>query len=145
MGGALIMGRRTFESIGRPLPGRTSIVLTRRADPLPDGVIRVGGVDAALAAAAGVPSCAGGFVIGGAQIYRLFLDHTDRLELTLVDAEPPADTFFPTIEPSEWSCVHHRRVQGTPAYSFHTVLRHREPGGRAQCINSLGPEPGRPT
>ena len=95
MGYPLVMGRKTFESIGRPLPGRTNIVISRNPDWRAEGVETVHSAEAALKAA-GTGGTERMYVIGGAEIYRLFLARAERLELTLVDEEAAdADVFFP--------------------------------------------------
>lgn len=95
MGHPLIMGRKTYESIGRPLPGRTNIIVTRNAAYDAPGCIVAPSLEDALA-------CARArddeeiFIFGGAEIYAQALPHMDRLYLTVIDAEDPeADTFFP--------------------------------------------------
>ncbi len=101
-GGTVIMGRKTFLSIGRPLPGRTSIVITRGdgAD-LPEGVIPVHSVEDAFAAAASVGKPC--FVVGGGEIYAQTIPLADTLYITHIHATvPDADTFFPEISPEEW-------------------------------------------
>jgi dihydrofolate reductase len=110
LGHALVMGRRTYESIGRPLPGRKTVVVTRNAawDPGADEVVIAAGVPEALAAAASLDDEV--FVVGGAQVYDEALASSDRLELTLVDAEPVGDTVFPTVDWDEWLEV--RREDG---------------------------------
>ena len=105
MGCPVVMGRKTFASIGKALAGRANIVMTR--DPAfqaPD-VTLAGDFDQALdlarrqAAADGVESI---FVIGGGQVYAQALPHADRLHVTHVGANPAGDTFFPRIDPAEW-------------------------------------------
>jgi dihydrofolate reductase len=104
MGHHLLMGRRTFESIGRPLPGRTSIVITRnRAYTTPSGVLVAHDVTTALAAVSDDDSEA--FVIGGAEIYRLTLPLADRLYLTEIERAAEGDVFFPTFEQDDWELV----------------------------------------
>jgi dihydrofolate reductase len=99
MGKPMLMGRKTFESIGKPLPGRTSLVLTRDATWRADGVVVVGSLDEALAWARNVPElCA----IGGAEIFRLVLPLARRLFLTRIHAAVPGDTFLPKIDLNEW-------------------------------------------
>ncbi len=110
MGGSLIMGRTTFEAIGKPLPGRTSVVITRNppaerieehddADP-PTRVIWVTTLEEALTAArARTPA----WVAGGAQVYALAWDRLTGLDICEVDQAPEADTFFPEIDPAEWT------------------------------------------
>ena len=100
LGHVLVMGRRTYESIGRPLPGRTTIVVTRQPLWAADGVVTAASVPDALARAAEADDEV--FVVGGAQIYAEALPVVDRLELTLVDAEPDGDTFFPEVDWSVW-------------------------------------------
>jgi len=97
----LVMGRKTFESIGRALPGRTTIVVTRQPDwPAPEGVLVAPSVEAALQQAAALDD--DGLVVGGAEIYRQALDRADVLELTEVDAEPEGDVHFPEVDWSRW-------------------------------------------
>jgi dihydrofolate reductase len=86
IGHALVMGRATFESIGRPLPGRANIVLTRRGDWAHHGVEVAGSLDQALEVAASRGQDA--FVAGGAEVYRLALDEAEHIEMTEVDLSP---------------------------------------------------------
>ena len=99
----LIVGRRTWESIGRALPGRRMLVVSRSAQELalPEGVRGVGSLAEALSIAeqAGEDEA---FVAGGGAIYRDALPRADRLYLTWVQAEVTGDTFFPQVEPAEW-------------------------------------------
>lgn len=97
MGGTLVMGRRTFDSIGRPLPGRRSVVLTRDPGWHRDGVSVVHDIADALDRPGGV------FVIGGGDVYRLAMPYATRLEITEVDLEPTGDATFPTIDPDRWT------------------------------------------
>jgi dihydrofolate reductase len=102
MGKPIVMGRRTFESIGRPLPGRRNIVLTRSADFHADGFEVVATIDAAL-------ECAGDaeelMVIGGGDVYAQFLPRADRVYRTRVRAEVSGDTFFPELDMRQWRVV----------------------------------------
>lgn len=118
MGHALVMGRETFESIGRPLPGRVNIVLTRRPGWSHEGIETAGSLDHALemVSALGVDA----FVAGGAAVYRLALPLADRLEITEVDAEPEGDTWFPEVEWSRWQETSRERH---PGFSFVTYDR----------------------
>ena len=99
MGRPIIMGRRTYESIGRPLPGRTSIVVTRQDGYQGAGVLIAPGLDQALNIAQTDDEV---FVIGGAEIYRQALPRANRLVVTRVHATIDGDVFFPTIDPSLW-------------------------------------------
>ena len=106
MGKPLIMGRKTFDSIGRPLPGRANIVLTRDPQWTSDGVEVVQSVEQALVA--GEISCEAAdvdeiMVIGGEQIYRMTIDLADRIYLTQVDTDVEGDAFFPDIDLNNWS------------------------------------------
>ncbi len=102
MGKALIMGRKTHESIGRPLPGRLNIVLTRQTGYQAEGCVVVHTVEEALAAAAAYAPHQEIIIFGGADLYRIFLPQADRLYLTLL-AEPfPGDATFPEIDWTEW-------------------------------------------
>ena len=101
-GKPIVMGRRNFESIGRPLPGRQNIVMTRDRDWQAPGCTVVHDAQAALAAAGDAPEVA---IIGGAEIYALFLPLAHRIELTRVLAQMPGDTFFPPFEGPDWRCV----------------------------------------
>ena len=99
LGCPVIMGRTTFESIGRPLPGRTNIVLTRRQTPI-EGVTCVPTMEAAYAAAEPAPRV---FVIGGASVYKEVIDTMDRLFITHIHATiPDADAYFPEINSDIW-------------------------------------------
>ncbi len=99
MGKPIIMGRRTQQSIGRPLPGRRNIVISRSRGLELNGCEIAGSLDAALELAGDAPEAC---VIGGAEIYRLALPLADVLYLTRVEAVVEADTFFPEIDPGEW-------------------------------------------
>lgn len=94
MGKPMLMGRRTWASIGRPLPGRRTLVLTRDPGFRAEGAEIVHDWDAAVAAAA-APEL---MVVGGAEIYALALPHADRLHLTEVEAEPEGDVRFPAFD-----------------------------------------------
>jgi dihydrofolate reductase len=107
-GHVLVMGRRTYESIGRPLPGRTTVVVTRRVptvpkpttDPSAESVLTADTVQAALARALELDDEV--FVVGGAQVYAAALEMADRMVLTLVDDNPDGDTRFPEVDWTGW-------------------------------------------
>lgn len=119
MGHTMIMGRRTYESIGRPLPGRTTVVVTRQPDWSADGVIVVGSVDDALA----IPDDGEAFVVGGAEIYRQTLDAADVLEITLIDERPAGDTYFPEVDWEDWEEVEREDHDGFSFVTFHRRSR----------------------
>ena len=95
----IIMGRKTFESFPKLLPDRTHIVITRKKDFNPDGVIVVHSMEEALKAAKMDEQA---FIIGGGEIYKMGLEHADRIELTRVHGEFEADAFFPDFDKSNW-------------------------------------------
>ncbi len=132
MGKPLIMGRKTWDSIGRPLPGRTSIVLTRAGDFAPPGALVAHDADEARALAERTARDSGVeeiMVIGGAGIYRLFLPAADRLYLTEVHMAPPGDTYFPEIAAADWTELSRERHPAAPGEScdcsFVVLDRHR--------------------
>jgi dihydrofolate reductase len=118
MGHPLVVGRKTFESIGRPLPGRTMVVVTRDSGYAPPGVRVAHSVDEALATAAAAEGGDEVFVAGGAEIYRQMLPRADRLHLTRIDAEFPGDTRFPEFDPSQWRLVEEERHKPTDEVPF---------------------------
>ena len=99
MGKPIVMGRRTFDSIGRALPGRVNIVVSRQSGLGIDGCVVVPSLEAALEAAGEADETC---VIGGAEIYRLALPLAGTLHLTRVHATVGADTFFPVIDAAQW-------------------------------------------
>jgi dihydrofolate reductase len=101
MGKPMVMGRKTFESIGKPLPGRQNIVVTRDANYRREGVTVVHGVDEAVHAAAGSPEI---MVIGGADLFRLFLPRATRVHLTRVHGDVAGDVTWPPLDHS-WAVV----------------------------------------
>jgi dihydrofolate reductase len=107
MGHTLVMGRATYDSIGRPLPGRTTIVLTRGADWSAPGVHVAHSLEEALAMADGEV-----YVAGGAAVYAAALPYADVQLLTEVDLEPDGDTFYPAFERSEWREAARERHDG---------------------------------
>lgn len=118
-GRPVLMGRRTFVSIGKPLPGRRNLVLTRDPSTLPTGVEGVPTVAAAVAAVADAPEL---MVIGGGELYRATLADAGRLLLTVIDLEVPnADTWFPAVDPAEW--VLWAEQPGNPAAALSHVFR----------------------
>ena len=120
MGHAMIMGRRTWESLGRPLPGRRHVVVSRDPGYRAAGITVVHSLADALAA--------GGddaYVIGGAMLYEQALPFVDRLELTEIDADVAGDAYFPAFDRSQWQEVgreSHRTDEGL-GYDFVTLVR----------------------
>jgi dihydrofolate reductase len=117
LGKPVVMGRKTYESIGRPLPGRTNIVVSRQPELHIDGCIVVPTLDAAIAAS---PSTQETVVIGGAGIFRHALPYTTTVHLTRVHASVDGDVHFPPLDPSQWReiAVEHHAADARHAYAF---------------------------
>jgi dihydrofolate reductase len=128
MGKHLLMGRKTYESIGRPLPGRTNVVLTRDRDWRAEGVVVVRSLGQALGCARDAEELV---AIGGAEIYRLLMPFARRIYLTLVHAEFAGDTFFPDFDPTQWADVecqsHPADERNAYAFTFVTLERKSTP------------------
>ena len=122
MGHPMVMGRKTFESLPGVLPGRRHIVLTRSTGWAEEGAEVVHSIEEALRLA-NAPHVA---VVGGAEIYRLFLPLADRIEWTEIQASPQGDTRFPDIDRDDWreSFREHHPAEGrVPGFDFVTLLR----------------------
>lgn len=124
MGHHIIMGRKTYESIGRCLPGRTTVIVTRQPDYLVEGAKVVTSIEATLEFTQS-DDCP--FVIGGAEIYALLLPHVTEIQLTRVHVEIKGDTFLPGIQWSQWERVesvrHKSDEKNEFAYSFEVYRR----------------------
>ena len=124
LGKPIVMGRRTFESIGRPLPGRTNIVVSRQPGLAIEGTVVAQSLDAALAAAGAAPEVV---VIGGAEIFRQALPRTDVIHLTRVHARVAGDVVFPELDPGKWreTAVEHHATDERHQYAFTFVTLQR--------------------
>ncbi len=125
LGKPIVMGRRTYEAIGRPLPGRRNIVVTRNSGWFRKGVTQVGGIEAALAACAAEAEV---MVIGGGEIYRAFLPRAERIYLTRVHARPQGEVRFPDLWPGQWrelECSHRPADKDNP-YAMDFVILGRD-------------------
>jgi dihydrofolate reductase len=132
MGKPVVMGRKTFTSLRRPLPGRTNIVVTRDVNFAAAGAVVTTSFAAARAVATGdalrrfVSEIA---VIGGAEIYAQWMEFADRLEVTEVHARPEGDTYFAAIEPADWEEVARVRNSSGPDdsadFSYVTYIRRK--------------------
>ncbi|WP_417589128.1 dihydrofolate reductase [Owenweeksia hongkongensis] len=113
----VIMGRKTYESMGKPLPGRTNIVITRQKDFKADGCILVNNIEEGIQKAEGDSQP---FIIGGGEIYKQALKYAQTMELTEVNGEFDGDTFFPTFDEKQWKEVSrtHHPVDEKHKYSF---------------------------
>jgi dihydrofolate reductase len=101
-GHTIVMGRKTYESIGRPLPKRRNVVLTRDRQYEAEGCEVVHSIEEVLNIVKQDEEC---FVIGGTEVFMLFWDHVDRLYVTYIDETFEGDTFFPEIDENEWEVV----------------------------------------
>ena len=124
MGHHLIMGRKTYESIGRPLPGRTNVIITRNADYRPEGCQTVDSLNAALEMAKADPEV---FVFGGGEIFREALPLVNKIYMTKVHCSIAGDTHFPSLNPVEWVEVENLSFKADEKnefdYSFITLER----------------------
>jgi dihydrofolate reductase len=111
MGHPIIMGRKTWQGLGRPLPGRRNIVVSRDPTFVPEGAERAGGLEEALQLASSA-GAAQACIVGGGEIYRQAMPLADRLHITHVLADIDGDTLFPPIDPAHWELV---RAEDHPA------------------------------
>ena len=125
MGHHIVMGRKTYESIGKPLPGRTSVVVTRNPDYAAPGAIVVNSLQAAFAACSNDTEI---FVIGGAELYRQAITLADRIYLTEIAADIRGDAYFPEFNPGEWhEESRETHIQSEPQpLEYHFVTYHRK-------------------
>lgn len=127
LGAPIIMGRKTWDSIGRPLPGRRNIVVSRNRDLQLEGAEVVGSLEDAQRLCVGVEQV---FLIGGAQLYAEALPSADRLIVTEIDADVAGDAYFPAIDRSKWVEVsretHHSAANG---FDYAFVTYERPPSG----------------
>ena len=127
MGAPIIMGRKTWDSIGRPLPGRRNIVVSRNTALKLEGAEVVGSLEAAQLLCIGVEQV---FLIGGAQLYAEALPSADRLVVTEIDADVEGDAFFPAVDRAQWietsRETHHSEANG---FDYAFVTYDRPPSG----------------
>jgi dihydrofolate reductase len=115
MGSPILMGRKTYESIGRPLPGRTNIIISRNPSYSQPGCLVFNDINEALESCRDAKEV---FVIGGSDLYKSMLPIADTLYLTLIHKEFPGDTFFPEIDADQWVEVEREDVQDDPDVEF---------------------------
>jgi dihydrofolate reductase len=124
MGHHIVMGRKTFESIGRVLPGRTSVVVTRNPAWRAEGVVVAGSLAEALSKAGDDSEV---FVIGGEEIFREALAFANRIYLTEIDREFQGDAFFPWIDPDGWRVSSREALPDTDLQAEFSVLERSPP------------------
>jgi len=121
----ILMGRKTYDSIGRPLPGRKNIVLTRTVGLEIEGVVVANSLEAVIGGLAGVDEL---MVIGGSTVYKMLMPLASRMYLTRIDAEFEGDAWFPEIDKSQWhetDCLY-READETNAYDCHFITLARK-------------------
>jgi len=123
LGHTVIMGRKTYESIGYPLPGRLNIIVTRNRSYHAAGCTVVHDLPGALKSCPQDEEEA--FICGGGQLYHEALPLADRIYLTVVPENIPGDTYFPDILPAEFQIKESKTIQGVASYSFHIYERRR--------------------
>ena len=117
MGKPVVMGRKQYETVGKPLPGRANIVITRQRDYQPEGVLVFHDIEAALAKAREIALADGVdeiMIIGGGELYAQLIDRADRLYITHIDLHPTGDVRFPAIAPEQWAVVDLPEVTPSP-------------------------------
>nr|AIA16719.1 Dihydrofolate reductase [uncultured bacterium] len=134
LGKPIIMGRKQYETVGKPLPGRTNIVVTRQESYQPEGVLVFGSIDAALDKAREIAESDGVdeiMIIGGGQLYAQLIDRADRLYISHVDLAPAGDVRFPEIAPEDWAVVDLPEVEPSPkdeaSYRVKVYERRKDP------------------
>lgn len=121
LGHPIIMGRKTFDSIGRPLPKRRNVVVTRNPAWSHEGVEHAGGLPEAVALVGSAPA----FIIGGAQVFAEAMPLADRMIVTEIAQTFDCDTFFPPIDPAEWREAARERHQADSGLAFDIVTYER--------------------
>ena len=117
MGKPVVMGRKQFETVGKPLPGRTNIVVTRQRGYQPEGVMVFHDIEAALGEARRIAEADGVdeiMIIGGGNLYAQLMGRADRLYITHIDLHPDGDVLFPAIAPEHWAVVDLPEVLPSP-------------------------------
>lgn len=115
LGSPILMGRKTFEAIGKPLPGRDNLVISRNPDFHPAGCQVFSDINSALES---VASCKQLFVIGGATLYQAMLPVADYAYLTVIDKAFAGDTYFPLLDEAEWDEIEREQVANDPTVDF---------------------------
>lgn len=115
LGKPVIMGRKTWETLGRPLPGRRNIVVTRQKDYVAEGADVVGSIEAALSLVADAPIA---FIMGGAQIYKESMPLVQVAHITYINADFEGDAFFTPLKDDEWTLTEEESFPATDAHPF---------------------------
>lgn len=131
LGSPIMMGRKTFEAIGKPLPGRSNIVISRNADYQPPGCLIFTDIDSALRHCSDSPEV---FVIGGATLYHALLPVADFLYLTQIDKDFPGDTYFPEIDAKQWRELERENITGDQHVDFSYSFIKLEHLAKTPCL-----------
>ena len=125
MGHHIVMGRKTYDSIGKPLPGRDTVIVTRNADYAVPGCLAVNSLDAALTVSHGDAEV---FFVGGAELYRQALPIAHRIYLTEIQRVFDGDAFFPEFDKSQWveTAREKHRTDGPNGFEYHFVIYDRK-------------------
>jgi dihydrofolate reductase len=125
MGHHIVMGRKTYDSIGKPLPGRDTVIVTRNADYAVPGCLAVNSLDAALTVSHGDAEV---FFVGGAELYRQALSIAHRIYLTEIQRVFDGDAFFPEFDKSQWieTARDKHRTEGPNGFEYHFVIYDRK-------------------
>jgi dihydrofolate reductase len=123
MGHHIIMGRKTYESLGRLLPGRQTVIVTRNPDYKVDGAIVVHSLEQAMSVSSADSEA---FLIGGAELYQQSLPLAKRLYLTMIDAEFEGDAYFPEIELDHWDLLEQQDLISQQGWAFHYLSYQRK-------------------
>jgi dihydrofolate reductase len=123
MGHHIIMGRKTYESLGRLLPGRQTVIVTRNPDYKVDGAIVVHSLEQAISVSSADSEA---FLIGGAELYQQSLPLAKRLYLTMIDAEFEGDVYFPEIELDHWDLLEQQDLISQQGWAFHYLSYQRK-------------------
>ena len=120
IGKPVIMGRKTWESLGRPLPGRRNVVITRQKDYTAEGATVVASLDEALEAVSDAPVA---FIMGGAQVYKEALPQVEVAHITYLNADFEGDAYFEPLNPNEWTLTEEESFPATDAHPFSYSFR----------------------
>ncbi len=120
LGKPVIMGRKTWESLGRPLPGRRNIVITRQKDYAAEGATVVSDLQAAIEAVSDAPVA---FIMGGAQVYKEALPQVEVAHITYLNADFEGDAYFEPLNPNEWTLTEEESFPATDAHPFSYSFR----------------------
>lgn len=121
-----IMGRKTFESLGRPLPNRTNIILTSDRDYQVEGCYIYNSIEDVLNEYGLYAESSEVFVIGGSQIYEAFLPHADRMYITYIDHEFEGNAYFPSYEITEWELVQNLKAESSYSFDYYYQVYNRK-------------------